>query len=167
MSYSRWSNSTWYTFWTSFSEQTQYRFPTQQLKNNQVFEICDSPFLHFTYLEICEDLEKVLNLVRETYSKPYEGNMLVEWKGPDSKPVYESHIFDPKNPSEDEILELKLYMLEFKVDIDRHFEPFTFFLYEWYYPTRNAIYFKWRDLLAFFRGVFHTHDRADNGKGIR
>ena len=146
MAYSRWSNSTWYTFWTAFSEQTEYKFPTQRLKENQVFEICDSPNLHFTYKEIVEDLDAVLEKVRETFSKPYEGNMLVEIK--DGKAIYEPTTFPAKNPTEDEILELKLYLLEFKADIDRHFKPFAFFLYEWYYPTRNSIYFKIRDFSA-------------------
>lgn len=144
MSYSRWSNSTWYTFWTAFSERTEYKLPTQKLKESQFFEICDTPILHFSYKEIVEDIDAVLAKVKETYSKPYEGNMLVNII--DGKAIYEPTTFPAKNPTEDELHELKLYLLEFKADIDRHFEPFTFFLYEWYYPTRNKVYRFFRDL---------------------
>jgi hypothetical protein len=146
MSYSRWSNSTWYTFWTAFSERTEYKFPTQKLKETQVFEICDFPSLHFTYKEIAEGLDPVLEKVRETYSKPYEGNMLVSITN--GKAEYEPTTYNAKSPTDDELMELTLYLLEFKRDVDHHFEPFNFFLYEWYYPTRNRIHWKIRDFSA-------------------
>ena len=53
MSYSRWSNSRWYTFWSAMgAEPTEYKWPTQKLKDSQVFEICDMPSYYITYGEL-------------------------------------------------------------------------------------------------------------------
>ena len=54
MSYSRWSNSRWYTFWHASSGKT---------KNTQIFEICD--VASFTYKELKENAQKCLGKVMQ------------------------------------------------------------------------------------------------------
>jgi hypothetical protein len=50
MSYSRWSNSVWYTFWTAYpGTKTEFKLPTKKLKDSQMFEICDFPSYYVTY----------------------------------------------------------------------------------------------------------------------
>ena len=117
MSYSRWSNSRWYTFWTCFSEQMEYKLPTKRLKGNQVFEICDDPSLFFAYKTITElGAENVLLEVRLVF--------------PDA--------------TDAELEELWGYMDRFVKDIDDHFKIVNFFKYEWWYPFRNKLRRKWK-----------------------
>jgi hypothetical protein len=117
MSYSRWSNSRWYTFWTCFSEQKRYKFPTKRLKGNQVFEICDDPSLFFTYKTITElGAESVLLEVRLTF--------------PDA--------------TDAELEELWGYMERFVRDVDERFKFVKFFKYEWWYTFRNKLRIKWK-----------------------
>lgn len=54
MSYSRWSNSAWYTFWGSTKSNK---------RNEQQFEICTLAV--FTYEELKNDLEKCIDKVKE------------------------------------------------------------------------------------------------------
>ena len=118
MSYSRWSNSVWYTFWTSISEDTQFKLPTKRLKNNQVFEICDLQNYYISYRELDElGVDVVVDQVKKFYSK---------------------------SNSEEEFEELKGYLLAFMDDVDDHFKWKNFFKYEWYYPFRNKIIFWYR-----------------------
>lgn len=113
MSYSRWSNSKWYTFWSGCGE-TQFKLPTQKLKNCQTFQIFDMPGTKITYGELMDKgIYMILQDVRDVYLGEYI--------------------------TEEEIFELKMYLLEFMVDVDNHFRWFTFFRYEWYYPIRNKI----------------------------
>ena len=117
MSYSRWSNSRWYTFWTCFGEQMEYKLPTKRLKGNQVFEICDDPSLCFTYKTITElGIENVLLEVRLTF--PYA--------------------------TDTELEELWSYMELFIKDVDNHFKIVNFFKYEWWYPFINKLRRKWK-----------------------
>jgi len=70
MSYSRWSYSTWYTFWSSLEEETvcEFKFPTKKLKYVQTFEICDFPSYYITYGELMENgLFKTLDDVKKYY----------------------------------------------------------------------------------------------------
>jgi len=119
MSYSRWSYSTWYTFWASLGEGCEFKFPTKKLKHKQTFEICDFPSYYITYGELME------NGLLETLD--------------DVKRVYTHGGVNAKNPTEDELDELGVYLLEFVKDVDEHFEWGNFFRYEWYYPLRNKI----------------------------
>jgi len=54
MSYSRWSNSTWYTYW-----QTSYT----SLKELQVFDVC--AIKAFKYKELKDDLEGCLDQIKK------------------------------------------------------------------------------------------------------
>lgn len=57
MSYSRFSNSEWYTFWCVPDEGVT------ENRDNAKFEIC--PFTTFTASELRNDIEGCLNVVRE------------------------------------------------------------------------------------------------------
>jgi hypothetical protein len=58
MSYSRWSNSRWYTFWSA-AEACE--------KNREVFDICT--VCQFTYYQLKNDLGSCLARVRKLDSK--------------------------------------------------------------------------------------------------
>ncbi len=55
MSYSRWSESVWYTYWAGC--------PKKENRNTAVFEICY--VCRFTALELRENLDICLDMVRE------------------------------------------------------------------------------------------------------
>ena len=125
MSYSRWSkNSPWYTFWSaSCSEQTNYRFPTKRLMRNQCFEICDvDKPIHISY-GLLKDIgiKGVIKQVRETYK-------------------------DRDYIKSSDYTSLRWQLVRFMSDVQQDFRWHRFFLYEWYYPIRNKIYFFFRDL---------------------
>lgn len=124
MSYSRWSSSRWYTFWSAMgAESTEYRLPTQKLKEGQVFEICDIPSYHITYGELkSRSRSAVLHEVEELYAK------------------------DSIRPTWEELMELQEYFSRFIKDVDDHFKLWNFMKYEWYYPFRNKIYWKIKKL---------------------
>jgi hypothetical protein len=114
MSYSRWSNSVWYTYWSDSSEGTKYRLPTKKLKYNQVFAICDFPSYNITYGDLMtKDLYTIIQEVREYYKE--------------------------KNPTNKELDELVDYLMRFVDDVNDHFKWKNFFMYEWYYPLRNKL----------------------------
>ena len=114
MSYSRWSNSVWYTYWSDSSEETKYRLPTKKLKYNQVFAICDFPSYNITYGDLMtKDLYTITQEVREYYKE--------------------------KNPTNEELGELADYLMRFVDDVNDHFKWKNFFTYEWYYPLRNKL----------------------------
>ncbi len=120
MSYSRWGQSRWYTFWSATgAPDTTYKFPTEKLKRSQVFEICDIPSYHITYGDLVNrSRSNVLYEVEKLYPD-------VTWE---------------------ELDELQLYFSRFIRDVDEHFQPWNFFLYEWLYPIRTKLIFKYRKL---------------------
>lgn len=124
MSYSRWSTSRWYTFWSAMgAEPTQYRWPTQRSKDNQVFEICDIPSYFITYSDLkSRSRREILLEIEESFAE------------------------DKRKPTWDELLELQDYFDRFIKDVDDHFKFWTFMKYEWYYPFRNKFIFKYRKL---------------------
>ena len=116
MAYSRWSNSRWYTYWEQ-CDTTQFKFPTQKLKNCQIFKIADLPETKITYGELYEKgIYNVLQEVKDAYSG--------------------------EDITNEQMFELKQYILQFMIDIEKHFKWYTFFRYEWYYPIRNKIIWK-------------------------
>jgi hypothetical protein len=133
MSYSRFSNSTWYTFWSSVSPKGFNK------KQEQVFEICDFPSYSVTYKQIKDNIDKVILDVNEFYSKEHSGQMF-DGIDENRKFIYKPHVWGPRNPSEDELDELKEYMLQFVEDVDYHFKPLVYLKYEYYYPIRNKLY---------------------------
>lgn len=138
MSYSRWSTSIWYTFWTSMSESSEFKWPTTRLKENQFFEICDLvSSYHISYGELSKlGVDGVIEEVRNFYSNSHKVRILGE-----------EEMFK-KEYTDEEFDELKIYLLEFMRDVDEHFKWKNFFRYEWYYPVRNWVYRKIRALSA-------------------
>ena len=93
-------------------------------------------------------IDNIIEEIKVYYSKPYEGSIMKSIKDEDGKfsPVYEPHTYPAKNPSNDELCELKGYLERFIKDVDEDFKFFKFMRYEWYYPIRNKIRWKIRDL---------------------
>ena len=146
MSYSRWWNSTWYTYWSSMTgSETQYKWPTKKLKRAQAFDICDFPSYTLFYGELEDDgLALTISKIRQFYFKPHKGEIFKEWDE-NKKPIYQDTVWPAKNPTEDEIRELMGYIQKWREDVDRHFKFNTFMLYEWYYPIRNKIIRLWKN----------------------
>src|SRR6478736_4517575 len=96
MSYSRWSDSRWYTYWSVSSGPT---------KDEQLFSICLDG--GFTYKELKDDLEGCLNIIRERSEK-------------------ERLEFAPDSPAipEEDYEELRRYMQIFLQDVDANYERF-------------------------------------------
>lgn len=151
MSYSRWYNSTWYTFWSASTGVTsEYKWPTKKLKRDQIFEICDFPSYYLTYGEL-EDkgMYGVMSDIRKFYNKPHNGQIFSHWEeleGGRKKPAYQDTVYPAKEPTEEEIRELMGYIAEWREDVDRHFKFTTFMKYEWYYPIRNKIIRLWKKI---------------------
>ena len=148
MSYSRWGNSRWYTFWSSIgSMDMEFRFPTKKLKDKQVFEICDIPSFFITYDDInTKNIENILEEVKEFYSKSYEVNLLTSFDE-NKNPIYTLQNTTVNIPTKEELTELKTYLINFKEDIDNHFKFWNFMKFEWYYPIRNKFFFKIKKLI--------------------
>ena len=146
MSYSRWSNSRWYTFWSAMgAEPTEYKWPTQKLKDNQVFEICDMPSYHITYGDLKRrSRSAILHEIEEHFAADFDWHdiEIVDGKLERGK----SKIIKGRRPTWDELNELQLYLARFIKDVDDHFRFWTFIKYEWYFPFRNRIIFKYRKL---------------------
>lgn len=140
MSYSRWSNSVWYTFWSSSSPKGLFS------KKDQVFEICDSHSYFITYREIVQDVDKVLQQVKEFYSVDRPGKIFDGIDEQTGSFNYIDWVYPAKNPTDEELAELKEYLLEFVADMDEHFKPLNWFKFEVYYSIRNKIVWWWRDL---------------------
>ena len=140
MSYSRFGTSIWYTFRTASSPKGLFK------KKDQLFEICDSHSYYVSYREIVEDLDKVLREVKQFYSEDRPG-VIFDGVDPESNELrYVDWVYPAKNPTDEEMEELKGYMLEFVQDVDQHYKPLTYAKYEWYYPIRNKIMWKYRKL---------------------
>ena len=151
MSYSRWSNSRWYTFWSASSaELTEYKWPTQKLKDSQVFEICDIPSYYITYGELKKISRSILlHEIEEHFAKDFDWHdiEIVDGKLERGKPK----IIKGKRPTWDQLLELQNYLDQFSRDVDDHFKWNNFFLYEWYYPMRNKLIFKYKKLKEYVK----------------
>jgi len=146
MSYSRWSNSRWYTFWSANGAvPTEYKWPTQKLKDSQVFEICDMPSYYITYGDLKRrSRSAILHEIEEHFAADFDWHdiEIVDGKLEQGK----SKIIKGKRPTWDELNELQLYLARFTRDVDDHFRFWTFMKYEWYLPFRNRIIFKYRKL---------------------
>ena len=145
MAYSRWSNSRWYTFW-AYSESMEYKFPNQSIKDRQVFEICDFPRSYtMTYARIKRDgVFKILMDIKAFYDEQYTAPILTKLDS--GEYIYEDTEIGPNSVSFKELYELKAYIERFVKDVDDHFRPHNFFMYEWYYPTRNVIHDSFKKL---------------------
>jgi hypothetical protein len=120
MSYSRWSSSRWYTFWRA-DEFSNVTFPTQKRKRAQVFEICDFPSYYLTYGELVDKgAYKVLREIKAFYSKSHTGEVASSYKD-GYVTEYSDTIFEPKNPTGHELLELSGYIAKWQKDVDEAF----------------------------------------------
>lgn len=119
MSYSRWSNSRWYTFHTAFSGNT---------KESQAFEIMID-FARtriFSYAELKSDIDKCLSEIQTLCSEPVEysspeeildeSNSTVGILG--SKFIYVTKISPPDPATVQEMEELGFYMENFITDVE-------------------------------------------------
>jgi hypothetical protein len=117
MSYSRWSNSRWYTFWTTFSEDMEFKLPTKKLKDNQVIEVCGFPSLFFSYGEFRQvGIDQILLEVKLVF----------------------------QDATEEELEELGVYFQRFIDDVDGRFK--SFFYYEWWIPFRYNVWMYLREV---------------------
>jgi hypothetical protein len=140
MSYSRWSTSVWYTFWAATTD-LKYKWPTNELKRSQVFEICDMPSFRLTYGELQDKgMYSVLEEIKAFYNKDHSGRYLLGFV--DGVATYEHTNYVAKEPNAKEILELIEYIRRWEVDVEEHFKFRNFIKYEWYYPLKNKCYDK-------------------------
>ena len=121
MSYSRWSNSRWYTFHTAFSGDT---------KESQAFEVMID-FARsrvFYHIELKSDIDKCLEEIQTLCSEP------IEYSSPEeileeslingtssnlfNKFIYVTKIAPPDPATVQEMVELKVYMENFIADVE-------------------------------------------------
>jgi hypothetical protein len=133
MSYSRFGTSIWYTFWTSKSPDGFFS------KGEQLFEICDSHSYYVSYKEVVEDIDRVLSDVKLFYSEDRPGKIFDHVDSETNALTYIDWVYPAKNPTDEEMEELKGYMLTFVQDVDEHYKPINYFKYTYYYPIRNKI----------------------------
>ena len=140
MSYSRWSTSVWYTFWAATTDLS-YKWPTNELKRSQVFEICDMPSFRLTYGELQDKgMTSILEEINTFYNKDHSGNIFAGFV--DGVATYEPTNYVAKEPNILEMLELTEYIRRWEADVDEHFKFINFIKYEWYYPLKNKCYDK-------------------------
>ena len=129
MAYSRWSNSIWYTFWVA--SDMKYKLPTQDLKNEQLFEICDFPSYYVSYGSLkIKGIDNTLKEVRAFYSQNHPGMIFDGLVN--GKITHKETIFEAKNHSDEEIEELRGYLKKFIGDVDNYFKFWNFMYCEWY-----------------------------------
>jgi hypothetical protein len=115
MSYSRWSDSVWYTYWSSFSGKS---------KDSQVMEImvdCYRTFV-FTYSQLNEDLDDCISSIVRECGIPKEVNTITDFDA-ENKPVYSDVKVDPIKFTQGEIFELEGYIKTFINDVNYDFGP--------------------------------------------
>ena len=113
MAYSRFSNSIWYTFWCDHPTESNKR-------EDQLFEICDFPSMYFTFKQLSDNLNGCIDSVKEFYSKEHEGKFLTDFvmrEDGSSEPVYTDTIYEAKNPTQEQLDELRRYMQTFIKDV--------------------------------------------------
>ncbi|MAG27702.1 hypothetical protein CMI47_19395 [Candidatus Pacearchaeota archaeon] len=116
MSYSRWSNSFWYTFWSG----------TDDAPLDAKFEICDvARGQIFTYKELSEDIDSCLRLVQESFRKKAHGKLLAGMTRASEgnlRMEYEDVEWDPVELSDEQLSELRGYMTEFMRDVEERYD---------------------------------------------
>jgi hypothetical protein len=119
MSYSRWSNSRWYTFYTSFSGDT---------KESQAFEVMID-FARskvFTYGELINDIDLCLLEIENLCASPIEYSspreVITETCKEEQTTIFDRMIYitevsEPDPATDEELKELKVYMENFIADV--------------------------------------------------
>tara|TARA_Y100000310_G_scaffold211576_1_gene212323 strand:- start:38 stop:403 length:366 start_codon:yes stop_codon:yes gene_type:complete len=119
MSYSRWSNSFWYTFWA----ETDFGAGAKN-KEGEVFQICDLGHgMHFNYKELKESVDDCLQRVKEHFAKEIKGSIMsraIRQKSGRIKTFYEKTTYPPVDV-ERYLPELKLYMQQFITDVEEEY----------------------------------------------
>ena len=114
MSYSRWgSPGRWYCFWSAKTESKK--------RDDQLFEICEIGRGHlFSYGEMKKDLDKVLQEVKDNYALQTTCSMFKEVPegGTLVDATYEETVIEPAPVSNNELKELKTYMIRFIDDVE-------------------------------------------------
>jgi len=125
MSYSRFGNSRWYTYW--YEDYSKgIKLPTTRLKRKQYFKIHDELSYILSYGELQDKgMGRIWDEIRHFYWADYQG-------------------IKAKKPSEGEMNELMGYILEWEKDVNEYFKLKNFIKYEWYYPLRNKINSLWK-----------------------
>lgn len=120
MSYSRWSNSRWYTFYTALSGDT---------KETQAFEIMID-FARtkiFTYGELINDIDLCLLEIENLCANPIKYRCPQEILTEDFKSketnlfdriTYVDEISEPDPATDEELQELRIYMENFIADVE-------------------------------------------------
>lgn len=120
MSYSRWSNSRWYTFYTSFGGDT---------KKSQAFEVMID-FARsriFTYDELNRDIDGCLTDIKNLCANPVGYKSPREILTEDFKSrettifdriTYVDEMSEPDPATEEELQELRVYMENFIADVE-------------------------------------------------
>jgi hypothetical protein len=109
MSYSRWSNSCWYTYWSCASGDD---------RDNQIFEICDlARSFQFTFRELSTQLDECIEQVKQKDLQTVQGKLLEDWENM----TYKDVTYDPIERPEWEYEELKSYMQTFCEDVIQEF----------------------------------------------
>jgi hypothetical protein len=116
MTYSRWINSAWYTYWLA-DEATKDLGKEDQILCTQEL----GRDLRFTYRELKEDIGKCLDKVREDLSKDIEGKIYDGVEEATGAIMYKACTFKGKAVTDEEIRELKEYMLKFLEDVSSHY----------------------------------------------
>ena len=139
MSYSRWGNSTWYTYWSANSPSLEFKWPTKRLKAGQIFQICDFNSFSFTYQNLQNwGLRGVLLKVRKYYSKDRPGQIFNGYSDTGDA-IYKDTTWPAKRPTADELIELIDYIRAWERDVDDEFAFWIFIKNYWYYPMVNRI----------------------------
>ena len=100
MAYSRWLTSRWYTFWSWT--------PSQEM-DKQIFQICEfGGGIGFTYKEIKEDADGCLERVVDYLKEPRDISLVKRKKEEFVGPC----------PTDKELQELKIYMMDFVFDVE-------------------------------------------------
>ena len=155
MSYSRWSTSIWYTFWTAQSPTCNFRWPTKQLRNAQLFEICGVPSYTISYGEIIEKgIPAILHEIHEYYNQPYSTSLLEAWDD-QARPLYVPHQVPAVNYTDEEMQELGQYIANFVSDVEHTFRFSNFITKYWWYPFRYVKFNQCKDKIRHIYNKFN------------
>lgn len=139
MVYSRLIDSVWYTFWAVSARSKEFKLPTATLKGAQIFQIYDTPSLEIKYSDIkLYGIDQILEMINVFYSKQHDRSK-IEWDIESAKPFYYQRIYPAKNPTRDDIEELRKYLLMFIQEVDQQFKWNNFFKHYWIVPIKYKI----------------------------
>ena len=116
MAYSRWSNSFWYTFWSS---------SVSNKKEDQIFEICDfGHSMTFKYSDMAS-ISSCIKKVKAHFGQKIIGSILSDF-GHDEvgkvNLIYKEHTHEGVELNEEQLNELEVYMLKFIEDVNEEYK---------------------------------------------